>query len=73
MAPEPRKKKKRAKVPPAKTSATEEQGEKDIFRIDKLPDMENLRYDSVYSGSVLVYRRKFDCLGLKPNQQLTNS
>ena len=70
MAPEPRKKKKRARVPPAKTSATEEQGEKDIFRIDKLPDVENLRYDSVYSGSVSVYRRKFDCLGLKPNQQL---
>ena len=42
----------------------------DLFKIDRKADSENLQYDSVYSGSVSVYRRKFDCLGLKPSQQL---
>jgi tetratricopeptide (TPR) repeat protein len=41
-----------------------------VFRIDRQPDIENLQYDSVYSGNVAVYRRKFDCLGLRSNQQL---
>lgn len=38
--------------------------------MDRQADFENLHYDSVYSGRVAVYRRKFDCLGLKPNQKL---
>lgn len=58
------------KVLASKTTATEKLGEKDVYRIDRQPDIENLHYDSVYSGSVAVYRRKFDCLGLKPSQQL---
>lgn len=49
---------------------TGQQGESDLYKIDRRADSENLQYDSVYSGNVSVYRRKFDCLGLRSNQKL---
>ena len=42
----------------------------EAFRIESKPELDNLRYDSVYSGDVAVYRRKFDCLGLRSSQVL---
>lgn len=53
-----------------KSKVTESAGEKDLYRIDRQADSDNLRYDSVYSGGVAVYRRKFDCLGMNPHQKL---
>ena len=41
-----------------------------MFKLDHRADLDNLHYDSVYSGNVAVYRRKFECLGLKPTQKL---
>lgn len=52
------------------TTKVEPSGEKDLYKIDRQADVENLHYDSVYSGSVAVYRRRFDCLGLKANQKV---
>ena len=68
--PEPKKKTKTARPPPTKGTEAKDSGEKDLFRVDCQADFENLHYGSVYSGSVSVYRRKFDCLGLRPDQKL---
>ena len=65
--PELRKKKA---VSSSKTNKVEDASKSDLYKIDRQPNTENLHYDSVYSGDVAVYRRKFDCLGLKPSQQL---
>ena len=43
---------------------------KDAFRVDSKPDSTNLRYDSLYSGDVTSYRRRFGshCVGLGSHQ-----
>ena len=66
LSPEP----KQVKKPPSKKPKPEPVGEKDVYRIDLRSDPGNLRYDSVYRGDVSLYRRKFDCLGLKTSQKL---
>ncbi len=67
--PEPKKIKKKSskKTEPA---SVELSSEKDVYHIDHKPDPENLHYDSVYSGKLAVYRRRFDCLGLRESQKL---
>ena len=71
--PEPKKRKgvkKKSKHETTKAEPKQIPITPDIFRFETRPDADNLRYDSVYSGDVAVYRRKFDCLGLRPNQAL---
>ena len=70
LIPEPKKGKTVKFTTSSSSIKAEKAGEKDLYRIDRQADSDNLRYDSVYSGGVAVYRRKFDCLGLNPNQKL---
>ena len=68
--PEPKRHKKKSTASSIRVKP-ECSSEKDIlYEIDCKPDTENLQYESVYSGNVAIYRRRFDCLGLRPYQQL---
>lgn len=52
---------------PQKQQATPLQ---DGFRVDSTPDRENLSYDSLYSGNVSSYRRKYSVVGLGRGQSV---
>lgn len=67
--PKPKRLKKKNRHPDTKATA-QQLSNTGAYRIDTKPDLDNLHYDSVYSGSVAVYRRRFDCLGLRANQKL---
>lgn len=40
------------------------------YCVDERPDQKNLQYDSLYSGDVASYRRRFECLGLGRDQAI---
>lgn len=42
----------------------------DAFHIDRARDRDNLHYDSLYSGDVALYRRRFQCQGLSSHQSV---
>ena len=65
-----KKKKRKLKQETVEKESKKVQSSLEGFRIDHKPEFDNLRYDSVYSGDVATYRRRFDCLGLRPSQVL---
>ncbi len=42
----------------------------DGFKVDPTPDRDNLTYDSLYSGNVSSYRRKYSIIGLRSGQSV---
>ena len=62
--------KKKSTHPVTKPKPQQSQSDTDVYRIDRKSDPDNLRYDTVYSGSVSVYRRRFECLGLGAKYKL---
>lgn len=66
----PKRLKKKSSHSVTKTKPQQLLGDTDVYKIDGKPDPDNLRYDSAYSGSVAVYRRRFECLGLGAKHKL---